>query len=221
MNRYEGLIFDLDGTLLNTLQDISDSTNKSLEAFGFPTHTYEEYKLVLGDGFRALIEKSLPEGTDRDTIDKVLDLFEENYKENFQNKTRPYDGVVEMLEALNEKGVKIAINSNKMDDYTKSLAHKFFSHLPLVAVIGERQGVPKKPDPITANEIIELMGLSKDKVMYVGDSNTDMLTANNAKLDSTGVTWGFRKEEELVEHGATYIAYELQAILDIVSGVRS
>lgn len=216
MNKYKGIIFDLDGTLLDTIEDISDSVNMALMEFGFPTHTYEEYKLKLGNGFRDLIEKSVPDGSDKDTIDKVLDLFTKYYKDNFKNKTKQYNGIIELLEVLNRKGYKLAINSNKRDDYTNSLSSKIFSQIPFIAVFGERRGIPKKPDPTSTLEIVGLMGLTNREVIFIGDSNTDILTANNAKVDSIGVTWGFRTYEELKSNGATYIVSDPMEILNIV-----
>ncbi|WFA10169.1 HAD family hydrolase [Tissierella sp. Yu-01] len=216
MNKYKGIIFDLDGTLLNTIEDISDSVNMALMEFEFPTHTYEEYKLKLGNGFRVLIEKSVPQGSDKDTIDKVLNLFTKIYKDNYHKKTKPYSGIIELLKMLDKKGYKLAINSNKRDDYTNSLSSKIFSQIPFVAVFGERREIPKKPNPTSTLEIIELMGLNNREVLFVGDSDTDILTANNAKVDSIGVTWGFRTYEELKNNGAAYIVSNPIEILNIV-----
>lgn len=216
MNRYKGIIFDLDGTLLDTLTDISDSTNMALTEYGFLIHTYEEYKLILGYGFQYLIEKSVPKGTDLETINMILESFLKDYNGNFNTKTMPYPSIDEMLLNLIKKGIKIGVNSNKRDDYTKQLVAKHFSRIPFVAVFGERIGINRKPDPVAALEIAELMGLSSSQILYIGDSKTDILAATNAKMDSVGVLWGFRDYKELKEFGAKYIVSNPMDILEII-----
>lgn len=143
MMKYKGIIFDLDGTLLDTITDIADSCNEALSKFGFSGHSIEDYKLKLGNGFRVLIEKSVPEGTDRETIESVLKSYAEIYSYNYLNKTAPYEGIIELLNELIEKGIKVAINSNKRDDYVKPIISKYFKDIPFVAVYGERKGIAK------------------------------------------------------------------------------
>lgn len=218
MSRYKGIIFDLDGTLLNTIEDLSDSVNEVLTAYGYPNHNYEEYKLKIGRGFRNLMENSFPKGMDEKTIDEALPLFVEIYDRRYQNKTKPYKGICEIVDTLYRMGIKIGVNSNKRTDYTRQLVSKFFKEISFVEILGERQNVPKKPDPTAALEIVELMELLPQEVLYVGDSKTDIMTARNAGVDSIGVLWGFRSYEELKEHGATYIVSKPQDIIDIVSG---
>lgn len=216
MTKYKGIIFDLDGTLLNTIADIGDSCNEALSKYGFNGHSIEDYKLKLGNGFRVLIEKSVPIGTDKDTIDSILSSYAENYSYNYLNKTVPYEGITELLDKLVKMGIKVAVNSNKRDDYVKPLVSKYFENIPFEAAYGERKGIAKKPDPTGAIEIIELMELSKEEVLYIGDSDTDMITAKNAGIDGVGVTWGFRSYEELKKNGAKYIVSDTNEILDIV-----
>lgn len=215
MKKYKGIIFDLDGTLLNTIDDLTDSVNSMLEYFGCPTHSNNEYKLKVGKGFRNLIENSFPEGTDINTIEKGLNLFVENYDNNYQNKTAPYDGINELLDKLNDMGILMGVNSNKRDDYSKSLISKFFDRIPFTVVYGERSHVGKKPDPTTALEIAQMMALGIDELLYIGDSKTDIQTAKNANIDSVGVLWGFRSLEELKKYKADYIVANPEEILKL------
>lgn len=217
MKKYKGIIFDLDGTLLNTVYDLADSVNKVMEQFGFPGHSEEEYKMKIGHGFRNLIEVSLPkEHRDNETIEKGLASFVEIYDQKYKDRTVPYDGIPELMEELSNRGISFAVNSNKRTDYTNALVDKFFSHLPFIAVFGEREGVPKKPDPASALEITEMMKLRPEEVLYIGDSKTDMLTGKNAGMDTIGVTWGFRDKQELQSNGAVYIVDRPEEILDIL-----
>ena len=215
MIKYKGIIFDLDGTLLDTLTDIADSCNKALEQFGFTGYTLEEYKVKVGSGFKVLIERCVPKETD-DTKSLILKAFVEIYSHNYLNKTAPYEGIIEMLDELNSMGVKLAVNSNKRDDYIKPLTSKFFSDIAFVAAYGERKGIEKKPDPTTSNEIIKLMGLAKEEVLYIGDSDTDIKTAINSGVDGVGVEWGFRTPKELRENGAKYIVSKPSEIIEII-----
>lgn len=217
MNKYKGIIFDLDGTLLDTLIDISDSVNLALSKYDYPNHGPTDYKLMLGNGFRDLIEKSVPAGTSREITNDVLKLFVESYNENFKNKTQPYSNIVEMLTELDKMGIKMGVNSNKRNDYTVQLVSKYFKGIPFVEVFGEREAIPKKPDPTSANEIAKLMELNHDEILYIGDSNTDILTAINAKMDGVGVLWGFRSYEELKNYGAKYIVSEPKEIIEIIN----
>jgi phosphoglycolate phosphatase len=217
MNKYKGIIFDLDGTLLNTIEDISDSVNEVLRVFNCPEHNYDDYKLKLGSGFKSLLENSFPEGTDEETILKGLDLFVKIYDKKFKNKTKPYEGISELLYELNKLGIKIGVNSNKRNDYTNELIKKFFEDISFVDIFGEREGIPKKPDPTTVLEISKHMELSLSEIVYIGDSKIDMMTATNAHIDSIGVLWGFRSFDELVKYNATYIVSEPKEILDIIS----
>lgn len=215
MYKYQGIIFDLDGTLLDTIEDISDSVNEVLDNYGFPNHGYDDYKLKIGNGFKNLLEKSLPEDTDID-INEALTLFIEAYSRRYQNKTKPYNGIIDLLDKLNQIGIKLGINSNKRNDYTNQLANKFFKDIPFIQILGERKGVPKKPNPASALEIASLMGLDPKEILYIGDSKTDLLTAKNADMHSVGVLWGFRSYDELAMYNATYIVNSPQEIVDII-----
>ncbi len=216
MDKYKGIIFDLDGTLLDTINDLGDSMNEALSILGWPTFELEEYKLKIGGGFRGLATNCLSEDVGEDVITRTMDLFAEIYDKNFLNKTVPYGGIDELLDKLNNKGILLAVNSNKNDQYTKVLIDKFFSRIPFVNVYGEREGLAKKPEPHAAVEILSEMRLSKDEVLFIGDSRTDIETANNVGMDSVGVLWGFRGREELMKHGATYIVEKPVEILRFV-----
>ena len=212
----KGVIFDLDGTLLDTLQDLSDSVNYVLAAYGYPQHSYAEYKMRIGRGFRNLLEVSFPEEhRGNKEISIALEMFLGKYDKNYMNRTVPYDGIPEMLDLLWEKGVKIGVNSNKRTDYTNNLIHKFFPQIKFTGVFGEREGIPKKPRPKAALEIVKMMGLHTEETIYVGDSGTDIQTGKNAGMATAGVLWGFRGLAELRDNGADYIIRAPQEIIDL------
>lgn len=216
MKQYKGVIFDLDGTVLNTIEDLSDSVNEVLLQYGHPTHNYDEYKLKIGRGFRNLLEVSFPaDSWDEHVIDDALKMFLKFYDKKYMDKTAPYEGINQMLIALKNKNIKIAVNSNKRTDYTNNLIKKHFANIDFVDIIGERAGVPKKPNPISALEIADKMMLSPEEILYVGDSGTDMMTGKNAQMDTVGVLWGFRDHKELKENEATYIVDTASEIVDL------
>lgn len=217
---YKGVIFDLDGTLIDTLADLAGSVNEALEKMGYPVWPVEAYRLKVGRGFRNLMENSVPEAVKEDdaVIDKMLQYFVEAYDRKYMEKSRPYEGIEEMLSRLVADGVLVAVNSNKRTDYTEKLIATIFPDIPFVGVFGERKGVPKKPDPASALELCRMMGLEPEQVLYVGDSSTDMKTGQNASMDTIGVVWGFRGYDELHESGAVYIAQTAEDILKIVEG---
>lgn len=217
---YKGIIFDLDGTLINTLEDLADSVNEALERMGYSVWPVEAYRFKVGRGFRNLMENSVPETVREDggVIDRMLGFFVEAYDRRYMNKSHPYEGVDELLDGLVGKGIFLAVNSNKRTDYTEKLIDKLFGRIPFVGVFGERAGVPKKPDPAGALELCGRMGLEPGEVLYVGDSGTDMKTGRNAGMDTVGVGWGFRGFPELEENGAVYLAETVQDILSLVEG---
>ncbi|HHT05275.1 MAG TPA: HAD family hydrolase [Hydrogenispora sp.] len=216
MPMFKGVIFDLDGTLLDTIADMSSSVNQVLAALGYPQFSCAEYKQKIGRGFRNLLERSLPEEhrTDEE-ISAALKRFLEIYDQNYMNETVPYEGIPEVLNHLVEKGVKMGVNSNKRTDYTNNLIRKFFPDIEFVGVFGERAGVPKKPHPQSALEILERMELAANEVIYIGDSGTDIQTGKNAGMATAGVLWGFRTSAELEENGADYILRTPQEIITL------
>lgn len=213
--KYNTVIFDLDGTLLNTLEDLADSVNFALESFNYPTRTYQEIRSFIGNGVKDLVTKSVPTGTDEEAILKCLQVFKDHYKTNMQNKTAPYDGIIDLLEELNSKNVKLGIVSNKYDSGVKNLNKYYFKGLIPVA-IGEREGVRKKPAPDTVLAAMEELNSTKEKCLYVGDSPSDMITAQNANMKGVGVTWGFRDEDLLRESGADFIIKSPKELLEIL-----
>lgn len=217
MSTYKGVIFDLDGTLLNTLDDLTDSVNAAMRSCGCAEHDCDAYKLKIGNGFRNLIEVSLSdEKRNAGTIDHGLGVFLDTYSRCYMVKTAPYPGILSLLNALNAQGIKMGVNSNKRNDYTRHLVEKFFSDMPLVGILGEREGVPKKPNPTAALELAEKMQLSPNEVLYIGDSKTDIMTGRNAGMKTVGVLWGFRGRDEFEAHGADDIVQTPDEILTIL-----
>jgi len=208
----KGIIFDLDGTTIYTIEDLADSVNMALEEFGFPKKTYAEVTAAIGRGSKKLIEDVTPEGTPAEIQKAVLARYIEIYRENLDVKSHAYEGMYESVRDLQEKGIKLAVNSNKPDDMTKRLIYKCYPDISFVAVYGSREGVLNKPDPSTANEIAAMMGLDNSEIMYVGDSDVDIRTAKNAHMVSCGCLWGYRDLKNLKDAGADYIVSKPEEI---------
>ena len=209
----KGIIFDLDGTTIYTIEDITDSINIALKEFDFPSKSISEVMAVIGRGSKKLIEEVTPKNTPEDIREKVLKRYLEIYRDNLDVKSEAYEGMVELLRTLEKRGIRLAVNSNKPDDMTKKLIRKCYPDSSFVAVYGSRAGIPNKPDPYTANEIANLMGLKNNEIMYVGDSDVDMKTAENAGMSSCGCLWGYRDLENLRQAKAGYIASRPEDIL--------
>ena len=202
----KAVIFDLDGTLLNTLDDLADSTNYALSRFGYPTRTIEEVRQFVGNGVAKLIERAIPEGKNNPNFEKCLAIFKENYAQNMYNKTAPYNGIIEMLSNLKSKGIKIAVVSNKFDLAVKELCKKYFEgFIDFAAGENEAQGIKKKPAPDTVISVLNEFNFASEDAVYVGDSDVDIMTAKNSKMPCISVTWGFRDEKFLLENGATIL----------------
>lgn len=195
------IIFDLDGTLLNTLEDLTDSVNYAMEKFGFPVHTIEEIRSFVGNGAPKLIERSIPQGTENPSYEAVLAAFKEHYAAHCEDKTKPYEGVMELLAQLKEKGYRMAVVSNKFDGAVKRLCKKYFGSY-LETAIGESADVKRKPAPDTVYRALHELSCDGSRAVYVGDSEVDIQTAGNASLPCISVTWGFRTEEQLKAAGA-------------------
>ena len=208
------VIFDLDGTLLDTVADLANATNQALEQCGYPTHPVEAYYQFVGNGINKLFARALPaEHSDEENVLRIRSLFVPYYNAHNADCSRPYPGVVELLRTLEKKGVKLAVASNKYHEATLKLVHHFFPDIHFAAVYGQRDGVPIKPAPDVVFDILQDTGVSKEETLYVGDSGVDMLTACHAEVESVGVTWGFRSEEELREHKATHVVHGAEEIL--------
>ena len=211
------VIFDLDGTLLNTLDDLCDSTNYALKQFGYPERTLDEVRHFVGNGVKKLIERAIPDGINNPDFEECLRVFKEHYAANMYNKTAPYNGVPEMLKELRLKGIHTAVVSNKFDAAVKELCKKFFGDLVQVAIgENEEKGVRKKPAPDSVFKAMNELKVSIEEVIYAGDSETDVQTAKNAEIDCIGCAWGFRPKEILEQEGARYIIDAPQEILKIV-----
>lgn len=218
MEKYTTIIFDLDGTLLNTLEDLTDSVNFALHSYEFPIRTIEEVRQFVGNGVRRLMELAVPDGTANPKFEEVFDLFKTYYNNNCQNKTKPYDGIFDLLTALKKKGYKIAIVSNKIHSAVVELNNIYFSEYIQIA-IGERKGIAKKPTPDTVNEALRLLNSIKEEAIYIGDSDVDIATAKNAHMPCVSVTWGFRDRNFLEKHGAKFFINHPMDLLDILDNL--
>ncbi|MGN0513491.1 MAG: HAD family hydrolase [Lachnospiraceae bacterium] len=213
--KYKLFIFDLDGTILDTLDDLSDSVNYALSVVGFPARTVDEVRVFVGNGIRKLIERAVPMGTPKEKTDMVFEKFKEYYGKNCANKTRPYKGIREMLLKLKNAGIKIAVLSNKADFAVKILCDKYFNDM-FDAAYGAREGVNKKPSPDAVFEILNELGIDKKDAVYVGDSEVDIETANNAGMDMIIVDWGFRERALLEQKGAGVIVSAADEFLGLI-----
>ena len=211
------IILDLDGTILNTLEDLTDSVNHALEKEGFPTRTIDEVRNFVGNGAKNLIIRALPDGESEETISKTLSSFKEHYEINKTNKTAPYAGVCEVLSSLRESGCKLAIVSNKHDDAVQGLYKRFFSETCDFA-LGNCDFLPKKPAPDMILYALDKIGKTVDDAVYIGDSEVDVTTAKNTGIPCISVTWGFRSEDILKESGAEIIAHTPK---DIITALKS
>ena len=201
-NMYKLIIFDLDGTLLDTMEDITNGVNHALAACGCRRITIDHCRSLVGNGIRNLLRDALPQDMKTDgMLTQMTEHFYPYYNAHMSDYTRPYAGVTEALEALSAKGMKLAVASNKFQAGTEELVERFFGHIDFVKVLGQREGHPIKPDAGVVFEIMEeLPGIKKEEVLYCGDSDVDMMTGNNAGVRTLAVTWGFRTKEQLLEH---------------------
>ena len=202
--KFDTIIFDLDGTLLNTLFDLKESTNFALKKYGYPEKTIDEVRMFVGNGVAKLIERALPDGINNPAYKNCLEDFKKDYKIRMYDHTAPYEGILEMLEKLNAAGIKTAVVSNKFDAAVKELCKQYFGKRIPVA-IGESENVKKKPAPDSVLRAMDLLHAKKNKTVYCGDSDVDVQTAKNSGLPCIGVSWGFRDKALLEKEGADYI----------------
>jgi len=213
--KYQAVIFDLDGTLLDTLEDLADSVNHVLAEAGYPTRTIKEVRAFVGNGIRKLIERSVPEGTSVESIDSVHQSFIAYYGEHCMEKTSPYEGILDMLKSLQKAGCKIAVVSNKADYAVQILCDKYFNHI-FDAALGEQSGTPKKPAPDAVYKALETLNVSSDQAVYVGDSDVDIQTARNSNMDEIIVDWGFRDRKYLEEQGAKVLVSNPTELINLL-----
>lgn len=213
---YTTYIFDLDGTLLNTLNDLAASTNYALRQHGMPERTLEEVRRFVGNGVRLLMERAVPEGTDEALFEETFATFKHHYMEHNMDTTSPYDGVQEMLRQLKRKGKRLAVVSNKFYAATQELVAHFFPEVEVAIGENEAEGIRKKPAPDTVMEALRQLGVSSEGAVYVGDSDVDLMTARNSDLPCISVLWGFRDKDFLIEHGATEFVTKPNELLEIL-----
>ncbi len=214
--KFKGIIFDLDGTLVNSLEDISDAMNNVLTDLNYPTHTYDAYQYFIGSGLRNLVSKALPASNNsEDEIEVCFENMIAKYREICTLKTKPYAGIVELLDDLVSRDIKLAVFSNKADELTKKIASEIFPDYFNTAV-GLSTEALKKPNPFEAIEISKNWNLKTEEVIFVGDSDIDMLTATNANMFPLGVSWGYRTEEELIASGAKLVINKPLDLIEIL-----
>lgn len=213
--KFEAVLFDLDGTLIDTIDDIGDAVNRVLKNRGFPPHTISTYRRFVGEGTRILITRSIPkEKLDENLINGCLKEFIKDYNRNFNIKSKPYNGIPELLDVLKAKGLKLAILSNKPDSITKKCVEFLLSKWDFDVVFGQRDSVPRKPNPQGALEVAEKLAIPPSNFLYLGDTAVDMKTAVSADMFPVGVLWGFRTLKELKENGARAVIAEPLKVLD-------
>lgn len=215
--KYELVIFDMDGTILYTLDDICDGVNASLSKHGLPVRTKDEIRRHIGNGIRHEIESSVPEGTKESMIDAVFHDFHAWYEIHCNDRTRPYDGIVELLEDLKQAGIHCAVVSNKADYAVKALNEIYFKGL-LEAGVGEKDGIARKPAPDEVDEVLRLLNMERNRAVYIGDSEVDIETAANVGMDCIGVSWGYRDRKWLQECGAEVIVDDVSQLRQLLLG---
>ena len=201
----KAVFFDLDGTLIDSLDDLADTTNDVLARHGLPTHPVHDYRYFVGDGIHTMLQRTVPQGTDPALVDALVAQAKVEYGQHWARKTRVYAGIPAMLEQLQAKGVQLAVLSNKLQDFTTMVVQHFFPHQPFVLIKGSPEGGKAKPHPAMALAMAQELGLRPQEVLFMGDTRVDMETASNAGMVPVGVLWGFRPKEELVAHGARYL----------------
>ena len=215
--KYTMAIFDLDGTILNTLEDLADSTNYALRICGYPERTIDEVRRFVGNGIRKLVERAVPAGTSVCEMDRVHETFNRYYQVHCADKTRPYDGILKLLRDLKEDGCKLAVVSNKADYGVQELCRQYFDKVFDFAV-GEREGIRKKPFPDSVDEVLKTFGVERNEAVYIGDSEVDIETAANAHIDHIIVEWGFREKDFLISQGAEVLVSKTEEIKKIIEG---
>ncbi|MBO6168719.1 MAG: HAD-IA family hydrolase [Bacteroidales bacterium] len=217
---FRTVIFDLDGTLLDTLEDLGAAVNNALAKRGFPLHSKEEYRSMVGHGVRNLVRSALPSGSSEELVDESLADFKEYYTAHIDVHTKPYPGMQELVKALSDKGVHLAVASNKFQAGTEKLVAEFFPGIKFDAILGDRPGHPLKPDPAIVEEVLKLSGSTKSDTVFVGDSPTDMKTASNGGVSAVAVSWGYRTMPASRDYTLVKSAGDLQELLTLRRGLQ-
>lgn len=213
----KAIIFDLDGTLIDSLEDIAKSMNDVLKEFNYEEHPLEDYKRFVGDGALILVQNALPKECDEDEIQKILKRFIEIYDLGFHNNTKPYEGIYELLTKLQNTNIQLGVLSNKPHEFTKKYVNKLFLEFNIIETHGQKDEIPKKPDPAGALDIAKSFNLKPEEIFFIGDTPTDIKTAKNANMKSVGVLWGFRPKKELVESGADFIVENCDELWELIT----
>lgn len=214
---FQAILFDLDGTLLDTLADVANATNAALTRLGFPTHRRDAYRYFLGGGMDCLVRRALPEGcNDSETLNKCHEAIIDEYSNRWAQNTRPYPGIAELLAELDKRGVVKAVLSNKPDDFTKRTVEKLLPDFHFEIIRGARPEVPVKPDPTSAIQIAAELDIPPGRFIYLGDTDTDMQTAHAAQMFAAGALWGFRTAAELSANGAQVLLKRPQEVLNLL-----
>ncbi len=214
LKNIKAAIFDLDGTLLDSLADIAKTTNTALQSKGFPTKPVEDFRYFVGEGIYNMLLRSAPAGTDEQTLQELVNIAKDEYSKHWARETKIYSGIEQMLVELQKRNIKLAVLSNKLEGFTKTVVQHFFPHTPFLEVLGSTKEKNAKPDPTKALVIASSLGVMPEQVMFMGDTKTDMQTANNAGMVAIGVLWGFRQKQELQDNMAKLIIEKPMQILD-------
>ncbi|MBN1131456.1 MAG: HAD family hydrolase [Bacteroidales bacterium] len=217
--KVRGVIFDMDGTLLDTIEDIGAAVNSMLTAHGYPVHRVEDYIKWIGNGAVRLVELAVPSEPKPLLLDVLVEEFRINYQQNLHHKTCLYDGVGEVIDFLEERGIFLSILSNKPDHLTREVARWYLSEWDFRFIYGQREGIPRKPDPLAALALAEEMGLDPGEIMFIGDSGNDMITARRGGFVPVGVLWGYGTERDIREGGAEFVIRKPEELIPILNGL--
>jgi phosphoglycolate phosphatase len=221
MTKYSAVIFDLDGTLINSLEDLADSGNEALLKFGFSSHPAEAYKKFIGNGLRQMMKAAVQREIDEELADKLWKECKSVYSKNYLNKTCPYDNVINMLRKLKELGLKMAVCTNKPDKLANEVVEKLLGREYISVAYGEREGIPRKPDPASLNEAAKYLDVLPENTIYIGDSGVDMICGRRAGMLTAGALWGFRDREELVGSGVQILLASPMELIDYLEKAES
>lgn len=213
----KAIIFDLDGTLVNSLEDIADSANEAITKLGAPSHPVEAYCYFVGDGLAKLMERAMPGGSPHSALQESIEAFRSIYNNRWSNKTRPYPGIMDMLKRFQQSAVNMAVLSNKPDNFTQKCVKLFFPKIHFNAVTGKKDDTPAKPDPLSTLKILDVLEVHPAQSVFVGDSSVDIETGVGAGMNTIGVDWGFRTKSELEEAGADLVISSPQELIHYVS----